>query len=251
MQSKTYVLTALLILSATSNAFAKTADKSDSITAAISDPKRPDADKTADANRHPAEILKFTEIKPGDTVVEFLPGRGYFTRLISTVVGPKGKVILTTPKELEGNKFKIVETAKELPKGLDNVTSLIVPVLDQPSQAADVFFTSQNYHDLRIKEFVMTDVAAFNKMVFKMLKPGGRYIVIDHVAKDGSTLEEDAKLHRIDPKMVRKEIEAAGFKFDGESKILEAKEDHSLNVFDPKIRGKTDQFVYRFVKPIK
>ncbi|WP_413560413.1 class I SAM-dependent methyltransferase [Bdellovibrio sp. HCB209] len=242
---------ALLSISLSVIAFAKSSEKTDIISTAISNPQRPATDKEVDAHRHPAEILKFSQVKSGDTVVEFLPGRGYYTRLFSSVVGPKGKVILATPKELEGNKFKIVETAQELPKGLDNVTSLVIPVLEQPAASADVFFTSQNYHDLRIKEFIYTDIAAFNKMVFKMLKPGGRYIVIDHVAKEGSTLEEDAKLHRIDPKMVRKELEEAGFKFDGESTVLKSNEDHTLNVFDPKIKGKTDQFVYRFVKPKK
>jgi predicted methyltransferase len=84
-----------------------------------------------------------------------------------------------------------------------------------------------------------------------MLKPGGHLIVVDHVAAAGASLADIEKLHRIDPKMALKEIEAAGFVLEDESKVLQQKDDHTLNVFDPAIRGKTDQFAYRFVKPKK
>ena len=88
--------------------------------------------------------------------------------------------------------------------------------------------------------------------MFKALKPGGIYIVIDHVAAAGSGLRDTETLHRIDPAIVKKQVLAAGFEFVGESKVLaNPKDDHTLKVFDPAIRGVTDQFVYKFRKPLK
>ena len=112
---------------------------------------------------------------------------------------------------------------------------------------ADIVFTAQNYHDLHnIPNF---DMAAFNKSVFNALKPGGEYIVLDHVALPGDP-NVTHTLHRIDPAVVRKEVEAAGFKFQRESKILANPADpHDKNVFDPSIRHHTDQFIYKFRKP--
>jgi predicted methyltransferase len=171
--------------------------------------------------------------------------------LFSSVVGAKGKVFAFVPKEIEGAPFKPVEAAKQAVMGLNNAEVIISPLLKIPAEKVDVVWTSQNYHDLHIKKIINVDMAAFNKQVFEMLKPGGLYIVVDHVAASGATDADIEKLHRIDPAMVKKEIEAAGFVFQAESKVLAQTEDHKLNVFDPSIRGKTDQFAYRFVKPKK
>jgi predicted methyltransferase len=218
---------------------------------AVSEKSRPADDVKADERRHPKELLEFSKVKAGDKVVDFFPGRGYFTRLFASVVGPKGKVIAFVPKEVEGAPFKPVEAAKEAVKGMTNAEVLIAPMAKIPVEKADVVWTSQNYHDVHIKKLMNADVAAFNKQVFEMLKPGGVYVVVDHVAVAGANESEVEKLHRIDPVMVKKEIEAAGFIFQEESKVLAQNEDHKLNVFDPSIRGKTDQFAYRFMKPKK
>jgi predicted methyltransferase len=94
------------------------------------------------------------------------------------------------------------------------------------------------------------DMAAFNAAVFKALKPGGVYIVLDHVAAKGSPADVTDTLHRIEPSVVRREVEAAGFRFDGESAVLANPADpHTAGVFNPSIRGHTDQFIYRFRKP--
>ena len=94
------------------------------------------------------------------------------------------------------------------------------------------------------------DMAAFDKQVFNALKPGGLFVVIDHVAVAGSGFTATDTLHRVDPEAVKKEVEAAGFVFDGESDALKNPADpHTLKVFDPSIRGKTDQFIFRFKKP--
>jgi predicted methyltransferase len=221
--------------------------------AAVADPGRPDADKDRDADRKPAEMLDFAQVKPGQTVIDYIPGKGYFTRLFSAAVGPKGQVYTVTPQMLLD---KIKAAGKPLPPsvttepGRGNVHdavaaggSLNVPV------KADLFWTSQNYHDVHI--WVGAEgTAALNKAVFEALKPGGLYVIEDHVGPAGLDDAGMSKLHRIDEALVKKEVLAAGFKLDGESKALRNPADpHTANVFDPSIRGKTDQFVLRFRKP--
>ncbi|QDK39361.1 class I SAM-dependent methyltransferase [Bdellovibrio sp. NC01] len=241
------IFCAFLILASVSSAYA-----ADAIDTALASPTRPAEDKKVDENRHPRELLQFAQIKSGDTVVDFIPGKGYFTRLFTSLVGPKGHVIAYVPKELESSPYKIVEGAQGAVAGAKNAEVKVTPILEAPATNVDVIWTSQNYHDLHVKSlFPKLDVIAANKVLFKMLKPGGHLIIVDHVAPAGTDDAGVEKLHRIDPAVVRKEVEAVGFVFDGESKTLERKEDHKLNVFDPAIRGKTDQFAYRFVKPKK
>lgn len=218
---------------------------------AVSNKSRPADDIKADDHRHPVELLDFSKVKMGDKVMDVLPGRGYFTRLFAGIVGPKGKVIAYVPKELEGASFKPVEAANEAVKGMKNSSVLVSPFVKIPAEKLDVVWTSQNYHDMHIKKLMDVDVPAFNKQVFAMLKPGGFYIVIDHVAAADAGPADIEKLHRIDPAQVKKEVEAAGFVLQEEGKMLVQTEDHKLNVFDPAIRGKTDQFVFRFMKPKK
>jgi predicted methyltransferase len=92
--------------------------------------------------------------------------------------------------------------------------------------------------------------AAFNRAVYERLKPGGRYVIVDHAAAVGAGTSAAPSLHRIDSASVREEVEAAGFVLDAESTLLADKDDsHAIKVFDPSIKGKTDRFAYRFVKP--
>ena len=117
-------------------------------------------------------------------------------------------------------------------------------------EPADVVFTAQNYHD--VHNVPNIDIAAFNKSVFNALKPGGAYVVLDHAAAAGSGGRDTSTLHRIDPEAVKAEALAAGFVLAGQSKVLENPQDaHTVAVFDPSIRGKTDQFILKFTKPRK
>lgn len=220
-----------------------------SIAAAVADKDRPQADKDRDADRKPADMLKFAGVKAGMTVVDTLPGAGYFTRLFSDVVGPKGKVIAYIPDEMLVKSQTALERANAAAAGRSNVEVVHDPLMAPPPQGvADVVWTSQNYHDLH--NMAGVDVVAFNRLVLQMLKPGGVYVVLDHAAAAGSGLANTNDLHRIDPAAVKAEVVAAGFVFDGESKVLANPADkHDLKVFDPALRGKTDQFVYRFRKP--
>jgi predicted methyltransferase len=220
------------------------------IKAAVADPVRPAPDVARDGLRKPGEVLAFSGVKPGDTVVELLPGGGYFTRIFSKAVGPSGQVITVSP-------LKPGEEKAAGPKGVAGdpaYSNVSAAPLDGPGLAAlpkaDVLFTAQNYHDFHLAKLHI-DVPATDRALFAALKPGGVLIVEDHVAAAGAPVETADTLHRIDPAIARKELEAAGFVFDGETDILRnPADDHTKLVFDPAIRGHTDQFLYRFKRPV-
>lgn len=241
-----YLVFSLLVFAASSQVFGMTVSRSEAV---VLNTGRSAEDKKFDENRHPQELLDFSKVKKGDTVVDLFPGKGYFTRLFSAMVDDSGHVIAYVPKEIEGASFKPVEAGNFAVAGLKNAKLVVTPLMEAPAKKVDVIWTSDNYHDLHVPGFIKADVAAYNKLLYKMLKPGGILIVVDHVAKEGAGQADIEKLHRIDPKQVVKEIEAAGFVFDAENKVLSHHDDHTLNVFDPTIRGKTDQFAFRFIKP--
>lgn len=217
---------------------------------ALADPSRPAADTARDAARHPGEILALAEVKPGDTVIDYIMGGGYFTRILSAAVGPKGVVYAYQPAEFIKFKAQYGEDQKTVAAALANVKPLNGPMtaLDLPD-GADVAITVQNYHDQHLKPFPVDTAAKANAEIFKSLKPGGVFLVIDHAALPGATTAPDA-LHRIDIAQVKSEVEAAGFKLEAESPLLASAADpHTASVFDPGIRGKTDQFILKFRKP--
>jgi predicted methyltransferase len=224
------------------------------VAAAVADPARPQADRDRDADRKPAESVAFTGVKAGDKVVDLIPGGGYFTRIFSGVVGPKGHVYaVPSPKRANAPEGAPDPGAPVQAIAADphynnvsvvvaRVTGLTVP------EPVDLIWTSQNYHDFH--NIPDGDIAAINKSIFNSLKPGGVFIVLDHTAEKGSALRDTNTLHRIDAAAVKQEVEAAGFKLEGESDALRNPNDaHTAKVFDPSIRGKTDQFILKFRKP--
>ncbi len=217
------------------------------IAAAVADPGRPDADKARDADRKPAESLAFAGVKPGETVVDFLPGGGYFTRIFSKVVGAKGHVIALTPAGAP-DKYTVAAKAIAADPAYANVTAAQEKMTDIPAGSVDLFWTSQNYHDLHnLKDVAVTDL---DKGIFAALKPGGIFIVLDHAATPGSGFADTGTLHRIDPEAVKKEVESVGFVLAKQSDLLKnPKDPHTAAVFDPSIKGKTDQFILKFKKP--
>jgi len=221
------------------------------LTAALGDQKRPPADTSRDVARKPAELLALGEVKPGQKVADFMMGGGYFTRILSSAVGPGGKVYAYQSAEFI--KFRAAYGTEQSAVVADykNVTPLTAPLsaVGLPD-GLDLVLTVQNYHDLHLKPFPAGTADAVNKQVFKALKPGGIYLIVDHAAAPGAPVEVADTLHRIDSAIVKKEVEAAGFKLVGEDKMLANPEDpHTANVFAPAIRGKTDQFVLKFRKP--
>lgn len=222
------------------------------VAAAVADATRPADDIKRDGDRKPAEMLAFIGVRPGDKVADVVPGSGYFSRLFSAAVGPKGVVYGFMPAEFaQFSKTPLPATGTHPDPARPNITFLTAPMNDFAApEKLDLVWISQNYHDLHDDFAKPSDLAVINRKVFEALKPGGLYVVLDHAAVDGSGLAATDSLHRIDATQVRKEVEAAGFEFDGESSALRNPADpRTANVFDKAIRGHTDQFVYRFRKP--
>jgi predicted methyltransferase len=226
------------------------------IAAAVADSGRPDADKERDANRKPAETLAFVGVKRGEKIGELLPGGGYFTRILSKAVGPSGKVFALVPQRPANAPADMPDLAARIRAlaGDANYSNVTIVELPFSSLAApepvDMVFTALNYHDLH--NIPNSDVEKFNKMVLGSLKPGGLYVVIDHSAEAGSGVRDTGTLHRIDKDAVKSEVTAAGFEFVGSSDLLANAADlRTAKVFDPTIRGKSDQFILKFRKPKK
>lgn len=197
-----------------------------------------------------AEVLSFAGVKPGDRVADLVAGR--FVRAFSAAVGPSGKVYAIEPAEV----VKVHPQVLTLMNAVASQPGSNVEVLSPPVNAMalpiglDVVFIRQNYHDLHDKFMGPADVPALNRAVFAALKPGGVFVVLDHTAAAGSGLSATESLHRIDPATVKAEVLAAGFVLDAESAIfINSADPHDKNVFDPSIRGRTDQFMFRFRKP--
>jgi predicted methyltransferase len=226
-------------------------EKQTPVAAALADPARPEADRARDAARKPADLIAFAGIKPGQRVVDFVMGGGYWTHILAGVVGPKGVVYAFQPTEFVTFRAAYGTEQDTVAKARANVRPLRSPfAAPEIATPVDAIITVQNYHDLHLAPFPKDTASRAGAALFKALKRGGTLVVVDHVAATGSGLEAPDKLHRIDPAIVRSELEAAGFRYDGElNSWRDATDPHTTNVFDPSIRGKTDQFAYRFRKP--
>jgi predicted methyltransferase len=212
--------------------------------AILADPIRPDADKARDADRKPAEVVAFARVKAGSKVAELAPGGGYFTHILSGVVGPKGRVYAITSRASPA--------LQELAQARPNVAITAgAPGTIAVPEPVDVVWTTLNYHDFKNQKVGDRDgAAAINEAAFNALKRHGIYLVVDHEAGNGVGASVTSTLHRIEGDLVRREVERAGFRLEARSDILRHPgDDHSQKVQETGIRGKTDQFVFRFRKP--
>jgi predicted methyltransferase len=224
------------------------------VAAAVADSRRPAEQVRQDALRKPASLIAFAGLKAGDLVADFMPGNAYFTRIMSGVVGPAGRVYAFLPTEqLENCSPSEVAGTRliDRDKSYANVSVLSGQAAKfSVPQQLDVIWTAQNYHDLHDSFMGPVDVALLNRAFFNSLKPGGILLVIDHVAEPGSGVRDTETLHRIDPDRLKQEVEAAGFVLDAQSDLLRNQaDDHRRSVFDSSVRGRTDQMVLRFRKP--
>jgi predicted methyltransferase len=202
-----------------------------------------------------SELIRFARAAAGSTVIDVWPGSGDWTRLFSDVVGPEGRVYGFVPAELAHFKSDPVgrmrALAQEPGRANVEVTSADLVALPESPQPADVVWLHLFYHDLHtaLLQSRGATPAGFNRAVHERLKPGGFYVIVDHVAAAGTGTSHAQSLHRIEPAAVRAEVEAAGFVLDAASTVLANKDDpHSVKVFDASIKGETDRFAYRFVK---
>lgn len=221
----------------------------------VTAPGRPEAMVALDAGRQPAAVLAQSLIRPGARVMDVMAGQGYYTELLARWVGPKGKVFAVEPVNYMENP-KVAETWAALKKRNPNVDLIV----GAPGEAAmpeklDAAFFHLTYHDLYWQsekfKYPRTDVDAYNARLFQALKPGGVVIIIDHYGVPGMDSRAQAdKTHRIDADVVKADMARAGFRYAGSVPILEvAGDDPTKLVFDPSVRGKTNRFYYRFVKP--
>jgi predicted methyltransferase len=228
----------------------------DPVSAAVADSTRPQADRDKDASRNPVAMLAFAQIKPGDHAIDVWTGSGYWARLFGKVVGDQGHVLAYVPSEVTQFKANAVDVARAIgtEPGRGNIEAVSDPAAAMPPaqyfNMYDVIWIFENYHDLHNKMFPANTPGDFLKGVVALLKPGGVFVVVDHADAPGTGFAHTSDLHRIDPAALRKEVEAAGLVFDGQSDVLANSADpHTANVFDASIRGKTDRFAYRFRKP--
>jgi predicted methyltransferase len=252
---KTLIAAAVLSASLLGSALVAVAEDiavPDYVAAAVADTTRPAEDVADDANRKPAQVLALTGIKEGDKVVDVGPGgKAYYTRLMSKIVGPTGKVYGFNPSWVIED-FKDADIPGKMDafikSGYPNVEHVVTPMAEiKFAEPVDLVFISLLYHDQHWKKI---DVAKMNKAIFDALKPGGTYFIIDHHAEAGSGLRDVESLHRIDAETVKQEVLAAGFTLESESDLLSnAADTRKLNVFEEAIRRKTDQFIYKFKKP--
>lgn len=244
-------ITPLLVAALSFAAPAHAAPVKSAVAAAVADAGRQADNRKQDEGRHPADVLAFAAVKPGSTVADLLAGGGYYSEMLADLVGPKGSVIA-----MNSPGFHKEEKWAALTKAHPNLLPMVRPVnsMTLAPKSVDMIFTHLVYHDLYWEsekyKFPRVDVDAMVANWFAALRPGGTVVVVDHAGPGGDTRALVDKLHRIDPAKVRADMERAGFVFDGESDALRMKDDdHSKNVFDPAIRGKTDRFMMRFRKP--
>jgi predicted methyltransferase len=245
-------LAALLGLLAGTCALAQDLKIPDYIKAAVANDSRPDRDRARDVNRKPEQVLAFAGVKPGDRIGELMPGGGYYTRLLCQIAGSAGHVytlrILPTVQP-EHPPPDAPAAAPPPPNPCTNVTADSKTAAEAVLPAGlDLVWTSENYHDFHNPMFGPADMKAFDTVVFNALKPGGIFIVEDHVAAAGSGARDTNTLHRIDPELVKKEVTSAGFRFVAASEVLRNPEDtHDAKVFT--LAGKSDKFLLKFRKP--
>ena len=224
------------------------------VAAAVASPTRGADNLKLDASRKPVELLTWLGLRRGMRVADMFGGNLYWAEIFTGAVGPSGKVVVWQPTQFLDDKAKTRLSALQARQ--PNFSFLSSP-FEQPALAAksfDFMLINLDYHDVywtnAKRGITRMDPDNWLKSIFAAMKPGGTVGVVDHVGPAGDTRAIVEKLHRIDPATVRADFARAGFVLDGESDLLRnPADDHSLLVFDPAIRGKTDRFVFRFKRP--
>jgi len=222
---------------------------SGAVARSVADRARPAEDRRSDPLRKPQQTLALAGVRSGMIVGEFYPGGGYFTRMLSDLVGKDGHVY-----GIENSRWKgSIKADKALlaQNRWKNVTISAEPfgTVNFP-RPLDLAWVTQNYHDMKIAKEGKVDTLAFDRAVYKALKPGGIYFIVDHQGAPGLTGAQIGKLHRINRDLVVKEVTSAGFRLIAEGSFLHNPgDDHSKPIFDKSIRGHTDQYALKFLKP--
>jgi predicted methyltransferase len=215
------------------------------VRAAVDSDTRPAEDRARDAGRHPAEVLALSGIEPGDHVIELGSFGNYYTRILLEAVGPGGRVdMIDLPRTEQFGG----EGSRALAGMHSNASYTLVDYAEaQFPQNVDLVFLVLHYHDLGPWG---VDTEALDRKVFAALKPGGRYVVIDHKSEDGAGWRDAESVHRIGAETIVDEVTAAGFELAVDSDLLaNSEDDHMSPIFAPGTRGMTDRALFVFVKP--
>jgi predicted methyltransferase len=222
---------------------------------AVANSARSDEARALDASRKPAETLAFLGLRPGMDAADLITGSGYWAQLMAAVVGPQGSVTAFEPNQFypAGEEKAKLDALLAASPGV-TLTRYPFEAFAPPANAYDFALINLNYHDLYWEsekyKIPRTDPAAFVRNLYAAMRPGGVVGVIDHVGPAGDTRAIVEKMHRIDPATVKADFERAGFVLEAKSDILaNLADDHTLGVFNPAVRGKTDRFLYKFRKP--
>ncbi len=212
---------------------------------------RTEQDMKRDPQSKPVEIINFSGVKAGDNVLDLLGGGGYYTELLSRVVGDKGHVVLQIPQAYVRFAGKALEQ-RLADDRLKNVTYLLSEASDLKlgTEKYNSIFLVLGYHDMVFLDegWDFTADAAIPQ-VLKSLKPGGTLLVVDHNTTVGHGIKDAKTLHRIESAFTKADLEKRGFHFIKQTDVLVNKnDDHTLSVFDKKIRRKTDRFIMLFEK---
>lgn len=208
----------------------------------IANPIRTEQDRKTDAARKPIDFILFAGVRPGMRVLDVSAGGGYTSQLLALAVGPSGTVYAQTPRPGETLTKRLADHPQS---NLVLVTRPFDDLVPEDAPKLDLVTLVLNYHDI---SYLPVDRARMNARIFAALKPGGRYVIVDHSGRPGTGITEGRTLHRIDEAVVRDEVRKAGFVLDAEGDFLrnpaDARDDASGQPRVP-----TDKFVLRFVKP--
>ena len=253
--SRTLVIRSILAAAVITSAMpAQAGSNTPLVMRALADPGR-NAQHGDDTRRHPAELIELSGLHSGQRVLDLIPGNGYWTRIFSKIVGPEGKVYAVWPEAYAKLAAGDVDALRAIAASpaYGNVVLQVQPTTDlEAPEPLDMVWTSQNYHDYGDPFMGNPGTASLARAAYRLLKPGGVFMVIDHKSAPGRGGADTNTLHRIDPGTVIAEAKAAGFALVGQSDVLlNPKDPLTIKVFDPSVRGHTSQFALKFRKPTR
>ncbi|MGI9223718.1 MAG: class I SAM-dependent methyltransferase [Woeseiaceae bacterium] len=231
------------------------AGNGDDIAEALASPARTDADRERDGRDKPQQVLEFAGFGKGMLIADVFGGGGYYSEILSVLVGDEGKILLVNNAPYDAYVKKEL-TPRLADNRLPNVEYLLVPndAMGLGGDRLDGALIIMSYHDLFYADpedgWPAIDGEQFIDQIVTALKPGGRLLIVDHAARAGTGSDDTQSLHRIDEDFAVAELSARGLRWVGSTPDLRnADDDRSLSAFDPAIRGQTDRFVHVYEKP--
>lgn len=227
----------------------------DAIARQLAAPSRSVDDRERDARDRPDAVLALAGFGEGETIADIFGGGGYYSEILSGIVGSRGRVLLINNAAYDAFAKKGIEPRLAGDR-LPNVGYSIVPneALGLGENTLDGALIVMSYHDLYHVDpdsgWHSIDAGQFIDQIVRALKPGGRLLIVDHAAREGTGKADAQSLHRIEEAFAIRDFKAHGLAFVGSIETLRNRDDdRSRNVFDPAVKGRTDRFVHLYRKP--